>query len=108
MIKTAAILMAIAIVLVTSVSVSAHNVTYKGTVVAVDKGSISVSVIDDKTKKAATMKFDFDKETKFFRGDKAVGVADAKIAKDDKVAVTIDHDVDPTFAIEIRLDVKKS
>jgi hypothetical protein len=98
----------VAIVLaMTTAAVLAHQVTYKGTVIAVEKESVRVTVIDDKTKKPVAMKFDFDKETKILRGDKRVTIAEARIVKDEKIAVTIDHDVDETLAIVIRLDEKK-
>ena len=59
----------VAIVLaLTTAAVLAHQVTYKGTVIALDKESVSVTVVDDKTKKPVAMKFDFDKETKILRG----------------------------------------
>jgi hypothetical protein len=99
-------LVAIVLALTTAV-VLAHQVTYKGTVIALDKESVSVTVVDDKTKKPVAMKFDFDKETKILRGDKRVTIAEARIAKGEKIAVTIDHDVDETLAIVIRLDEKK-
>ena len=92
---------------VTTVAALAHQVTYKGTVIALDKESVRVTVIDDKTKKPADMKFDFDKETKILRGDKRVTIAEARIVKGEKISVTIDHDVDETLAIVIRLDEKK-
>lgn len=98
----------VAIVLaMTTAAVLAHQVTYKGTVIALEKESVRVTVVDDKTKKPVDMKFDFDKETKILRGDKRVTVAEARIVKGDKIAVTIDHDVDETLAIVIRLDEKK-
>jgi len=98
----------VAIVLAMTAAVAlAHQVTYKGTVIALDKESVRVTVIDDKTKKPADMKFDFDKETKILRGDKRVTIAEARIVKGEKISVTIDHDVDETLAIVIRLDEKK-
>ena len=98
----------VAIVLaMTTAAVLAHQVTYKGTVIALDKESVRVTVVDEKTKKPVDMKFDFDKETKVLRGDKLVTIAEARIVKGEKIAVTIDHDVDETLAIVIRLDEKK-
>jgi len=98
----------VAIVLaMTTVAVLAHQVTYKGTVIALEKESVRVTVVDEKTKKPKEMKFDFDKETKILRSDKLVTVAEARIVKGEKIAVTIDHDVDETLAIVIRLDEKK-
>ncbi len=84
----------------------AHQVTFKGTVVSVDKTSVKVTVVDEKTKKPAQKSFDFDKETKILRGDKLVSIDQARIVKGEKISVTIDHDVDETLAIVIRLDPK--
>ena len=95
------------VVAMTTAAVLAHQVTYKGTVIALDKESVRVTVVDEKTKKPVAMKFDFDKETKVLRGDKLVTIAEARIVKGEKIAVTIDHDVDETLAIVIRLDEKK-
>jgi hypothetical protein len=85
----------------------AHQVTFKGTVISTTETSIKVMVVDEKTKKPAPKSFDFDKETKILRGDKLVTFAAARIQKDEKIAVTIDHDVDETLALVIRLDEKK-
>jgi hypothetical protein len=85
----------------------AHEVTHKGTVVSADKTTVTVSVINEKTKKPAAMKFDVDKDTKILRGDTLVTMADARIEKNEKIAVTIDHDADETLAIVIRLDARK-
>jgi len=84
-----------------------HQVTFKGTVVSATATALKVTVVDEKTKKPGVMSFDMDKETKILRGDKLVGFAAARIQKDEKIAVTIDHDVDETLAIIVRLDEKK-
>lgn len=88
-------------------TVLAHEVTFKGTVISVTDTTIKVMVVDEKTKKPAPKSFDFDKETKILRGDKVVTFANARIQKDEKVAVTIDHDADETLALVIKLDAKK-
>ena len=84
-----------------------HQITYKGTVVSATATALKVTVIDEKTKKPAAMSFDMDKETKILRGDAQVTFAAAKIQKDEKIAVTIDHDIDETLAIVVRLDAAK-
>jgi hypothetical protein len=53
------------------------------------------------------MAFKHDGETKFLRGDKVVTYAEARIQKGEKIAVTINHDDLPDFALVIRLDEKK-
>jgi len=84
----------------------AHQVTFKGTVVSVEKASVKITVVDEKTKKPVQKSFDFDKETKILRGDKLVSIDQARIQKGEKISVTIDHDADETLAIVIRLDPK--
>jgi len=104
MLKTFGIL-AIALCLA-GTSLLAHQVTFKGTVVSIDKTSVKVTVVDEKTKKPVQKSFDFDKETKILRGDKLVSIEQARIVKGEKISVTIDHDADETLAIVIRLDPK--
>ena len=100
-------LAALATSLLMTASLLAHQITFKGTVIAVEKESVKVTVIDEKSKKPVAMTFDFDKETKILRGDKLVTITDAHITKDEKIAVTVDHDVDEKLALVIRLDPKK-
>ena len=99
----------VAVLLVAAVGSAAafHQVTFKGTVVSATATSLKVTVVDEKTKKPGVMAFDMDKETKILRGDKRVTFAAAAIQKDEKISVTIDHDVDETLAIIVRLDEKK-
>ena len=102
------LLFVIAIVMcVTSARVMAHVVTYKGTVISVEKDKITVSVVDEKTKKATPKAFDVDKETSVFRGETEVKFADARIVKGESIAVSVNLDDGGTFADEIRLPVKK-
>ena len=90
----------------TGTPLAAHQITFKGTVVSVDKTSVKVTVVDEKTKKPVQKSFDFDKDTKILRGDKLVSIEQARIGKGEKISVTIDHDIDETLAIVIRLDPK--
>ena len=63
--------------------------------------------MDDTSKKESTMIFEVTGTTKVFRGDKTVKYADAHIQKDERVAVTIDHDEPGERAVEIRLAATK-
>jgi hypothetical protein len=81
-----------------------HDVTYKGTVVAVDAELLKVSVINEKTKKPETIVTRHDKETKFLRGDKLVTFAEAKIRPKERVTVTFNNDEDANFLSVVRLD----
>ena len=85
-----------------------HEVTHKGTVVSTDKTSVTISVVNVKTKKPESMKFDFDKETKITRAGKPVTFEAAGIQKGESISVTIDHDADETLAIAIKLGAKKN
>lgn len=101
------VLLAVVAASVMAAAVAAHQVTYKGTVLAVEKATVRVNAIDEKTKKASTMTFQTNKNTKVLRGDALVTLDAARIEKGEKIAVTVDHDLDETMAIVIRLDPKK-
>ena len=85
----------------------AHEVTYRGTVIAVATAKVQVRVSDEKTKKEAPMDFAVTPKTKVLRGDKAVTFADARIQKDERISVTVNNDEDETRAITIRLAAQK-
>lgn len=85
----------------------AHQVTYKGTVISAAATALRVSVVDEKTKKVSPMSFTLDNETKILRGDTLVTFQAARIERNEKIAVTIDHDVDEELAIVVRLDERK-
>jgi len=63
MLKTFGIL-AIALCLA-GTSLLAHQVTFKGTVVSIDKTSVKVTVVDEKTKRPVQKSFDFAEEGGF-------------------------------------------
>ena len=89
---------------VVSAALLAHEVTYMGSVLAVEATKVQVKTVDDKTKKEDTVWFLVDKNTKVKRGDSLVKFADAKIAKGERIAVTINHDAaTKNLATEIRL-----
>lgn len=85
------------------VSLLAHEVTYKGTVLAVNGARIQVQVIDEKTKKETAMPFELTSRTKIYRGDREVKLADARIQKDERIVVTVNHEVSATQATVVRL-----
>jgi uncharacterized protein (UPF0218 family) len=103
------VLAAVAVV-VTGVSVLAHEVTYTGTVISAattaEGLTVRVNVVDEKTKKVIPMAFDVDAETKITRGEATVTLAQAAIAKDEKIAVTVDHDLDEELAVAVKLEPK--
>ena len=104
--KTVAATVCCAIVALT-VSLSAHLITSKGTVTAVEKEAVKVDVVDPETKKVTARKFIVDEETKVLRDDKLVKFADAKIQKGENITITVDHDLDEDLAQTIRLGTTK-
>ena len=90
-----------------SVAVLAHPMTYKGTVVSVAKASVQVKAVDDMTKKESTTTFKITAKTKIFRGDKQMTFAEAKVQKDERIAVTTNMDKAKDDAEVIRLAATK-
>jgi len=84
-------------------TVLAHEMTYKGTVVSVAATSLQVKAMDDMTKKESTMTFKVTDKTKVYRGATRVTFAEAKVQKDERIAVTINMEASPGVALEIRL-----
>ncbi len=95
------------IVALATVTISAHLITSKGTVTAVEKEAVKVAVMDPETKKITPRTFLVDEETKVLRDDKLVKFADAKIQKGENITVTVDHDLDEDLAQTIRLGTTK-
>lgn len=83
----------------------AHEV--RGTVISATPTAITVSAVDETTKKTTSQTFDIGKDTKIQRGTKVVSFADAKIVKGDKVTITIDHELDMHLAMVIKLEAPK-
>lgn len=82
----------------------AHEVTYLGTVVAVEAIRVRVKTSDPETKREQTVWFVINKDTKVKRGEKFVSYADAAIMKGERIAVIVDHDAKTKMlAVEIRL-----
>ncbi len=96
-----------AIVAIATVTVSAHLITSKGTVTAVEKESVKVNVVDPESKKITLRTFIVDEETKVLRDDKLVKFADARIQKGENITITVDHDLDEDLAQTIRLGTTK-
>lgn len=101
--KITGILLTVAVMWIAGASLLAHEETYKGTVLTIEATKIQVKVIDDKTKKESPMSFSVNAKTKVLRGDTLVSFADAHIQKDERIAVTVNHDDDATVALVIRL-----
>lgn len=107
--RVTAVGLAAAVLLLTVATILAHEVTYEGTVAAVKRNPYAASsgVIATLEVKVSNLKrpmvFDITRKTRLYRGDSTVSFADALIKKDDRVAVTINHDDPDEGAIEIRL-----
>lgn len=98
-----ALLLSTAVLGLAGATVLAHEETYKGTVMAAEAAKIQVKVIDEKSKKETPMEFAITAKTKVLRGDKTVSFADAHIQKDERIAVTVNHDEPGHKALVIRL-----
>lgn len=111
---------ALALVVAFAPFVSAHEVTYRGTVVALETGryaqpgggvrevrELHVTVVDAKTKKPSERVFVIVDATRVFRGQATVALADAGIQKGESVAVSVDHDKPGDEAITVRLEQRR-
>jgi hypothetical protein len=87
----------------TAIVVRAQEITYLGTVVAVEATRVQVRTPDEKTKKEEAIWFVIDKDTRVKRGGEIVSLAAAKIAPGERVAVIVDPATKSTAAKEIRL-----
>lgn len=112
--------LAAAILVAGVATLSAHEVTHNGTVVALTSAKyaqpsggsrevreLEVAVVDPKTKKVVNRVFTFTDKTKITRAGKAVAVADVTAQKDEKVAVVVDHDKPGDEAIHVRFESAK-
>jgi hypothetical protein len=97
-----------AILFVGLAKVSAHPMTIKGVVVAVDKTRIEVAPLDEKSDKPGKPEWHvINAKTKVLRGEKAVSFAGAKIAADERVVLLVDHGSDGKMTVtEVRLAAK--
>ena len=102
--KTLVAMLCAVFVAVASVSVLAHQETFKGAVLAAEAAAVRVNVLDPKTKAEAPKTFTISAETRVLRGDAVVTWANARVQAKEAIAVTVDHDVDVNRALVIRLD----
>jgi hypothetical protein len=111
--KTAAMLLSVATLLCATV-VHAHDVTYEGTIVAVEpnpyvasdgiEARLEVKVAD----RERTMIFDIMQwKTEVFRGDRMVSFVAARMQQGETVAVTINHDEPEQGTLEVRLQSRE-
>jgi hypothetical protein len=112
--------LALALLVVFAPAMSAHEVTYRGTVVKQETGryaqpgggtrevqELHVTVVDAKTKKPSERVFVIVDATRILRGQAAVSLAAANIQKGESVAVTVDHDKPGDEAISVRLEPRR-
>jgi hypothetical protein len=104
---------------VLTVNLAAHEVTHKGTAVALKTATyaqpggaarevqeLEVTVIDARTGKPVTRVFTITGKTRVIRDGKRIKPADAAVQKGEDVAVVVDHDKPGDEAIEVRLRSK--
>lgn len=102
--KTLVAVACAAVVAVASVSLLAHQETFKGAVIAAEATSVRVNVLDPRTKAEAPKTFTINAQTRVLRGDAVVTWTNARVQAKENIAVTVDHDVDVNRALVIRLD----
>jgi hypothetical protein len=87
---------------------SAHPMTIKGVVVAVEKTRVQVAPLDDKSDKPGKPEWHLiGPKVKILRGDKTVTLASAKIAVDERIVLMVDHGSDGKMTVtEVRLAAK--
>jgi hypothetical protein len=93
---------------IATVAAAPHLITFKGTVLLVEKETIKMNAVDPETKKVTAKTFFVDGETKILRGDKVVKYAEANIQKGENITLTVDHDLDEDLAQVIRLGAAKA
>jgi hypothetical protein len=92
------------LMVLTPALMSAHDVLYPGTVLTVEAERVQVKTVDPDTKKEATLWFTVTRDTKVKRGEKTVTYVNARITKDERLVVVVNHDADvKNVATEIRL-----
>ena len=103
-----------------SVSLLAHQVTHKGTAVALKAAKyaqpsggsrevheLELTVVDPKTKKSGNRVFTITDKTRVLRAGKSIKVAAAAVQKGEEIAVVVDHDKPGDEAIEVLLGAGK-
>ncbi|MBM3778418.1 MAG: hypothetical protein FJW23_09300 [Acidimicrobiia bacterium] len=96
---------------------SAHNVSYIGTVVELKTASyarpaggtrdvleLEVAIVNPTTKKVATRVFTLNEKTKVSRAGTPVQAAGLSAKRGEKVTVVTNHDVPGYIAVEVRFD----
>lgn len=98
---------AMAAVLLTHVTVLAHNMLTEGTVLAVAPAKLEITSPNKATRKDETVAFVIDQNTKVKRGDTVVAYADAKIEKGERIVVVVHTDAKTKMlATELRLQAR--
>lgn len=105
--KSIGLLMA-AGVLASATGVSAHLMTFKGTVAKVEAARIQVKTVNDEGRENPVPEwFAPTAETKIMRGDQRVSLSAAKITAGERIVVIVDHGDDGvSVVVEVRLAVK--
>jgi hypothetical protein len=97
---------AVAVVLVVMTlapAVLAHEMAHRGTVQGVEAARVQVQTIDDAGAPAALVWYTVSEDTEVRRGDAVVTFTAAAVQVGERIVVIVDHDVDETAAIEVRL-----
>ncbi len=85
------------------VGVSAHEVTHRGTVQAVEMERVQVQTVTEAGEDVELVWFAVTADTKVQRGEIAVSYADAVIGEGERIVVLVNTDFDATEALALRL-----
>ena len=84
-------------------AVHAHEVTHRGTVLAVEPARLQVQTLTESGAEGEATWFTVTEKTKVQRGEQVVTYVTAAIATGERIVVIVDHDADEHAAIELRL-----
>ena len=103
--KPAITFLALIIVMSAATVLRAHDVLYPGTVLAIEPERLQVKTVDPDSKADVTLWFTVTKETQVKRGDRLVTYPEAKVQKDERIVVVVNHEEmgSETTAKELRL-----
>lgn len=92
------------LVVLTGPTVVAHDVLYPGTVLEVQADKLHVKTVDPESKEDVQLWFTVTADTKVKRGDTPTTYAGARIVKDERIVVVVNHDAEVKgVATELRL-----
>ena len=88
-------------------TVYAHEMAHRGTVQAIEADRVQVQILDESGASGEVTWFTVADDTQVRRGDETVTFAAAALEVGERIVVIVDHDVDETAAIEVRVAARE-